>query len=71
MTPFYLACAIDDIEAARRFYGNVNGCPVGREAGGEQRTVFVKDRAGNALEFKAYRHPGGVFAPNVLTSHRD
>ena len=29
---------------------------------GEQATMFVADPSGNALEFKAYRHPGGVFA---------
>ncbi len=29
---------------------------------GEQATMFVCDPSGNALEFKAYRHPEGIFA---------
>lgn len=29
---------------------------------GEQGTFFVTDPSGNALEFKTYRHPAGVFA---------
>ncbi len=29
---------------------------------GEQRTCFVKDPAGNALEFKAFRDPDQLFA---------
>jgi extradiol dioxygenase family protein len=29
---------------------------------GEQRTCFVKDPAGTALEFKAFRDPGQLFA---------
>jgi extradiol dioxygenase family protein len=138
MTPFHLAFAIDDIEAVRGFYGDVLGCPVGREAAnwiefdffgrrisahvstetragdrstvdgqfvplhhfgvllpwtewtalsarlaredwpfeltprvrfegepGEQGTFFVKDPAGNALEFKAYRNPEAVYAPHA------
>jgi extradiol dioxygenase family protein len=138
MSPFHLAFAIDDIEAARRFYGGVLGCAVGREAAnwidfdffghqisahlsrepragdrstvdgvfvplhhfgvllpwnawetlsgrlaaadwpfeltprvryegepGEQGTFFVKDPAGNALEFKAYRNPDAVYASHA------
>ncbi len=30
--PFHLAFPVDDIEAARAFYGNVLGCPEGRSA---------------------------------------
>lgn len=132
--PFHLAFAVDDKEAARRFYGEVLGCRVGREAEnwidfdffghqisahlngdpkstatsrvgddfvplhhfgavlpwdvwnglverlrahewrfvlepkvrfvgqpGEQGTFFLKDPAGNALEFKAFRHAEGMF----------
>ena len=32
--PFHLAFPVDDLEAARRFYGTVMGCPQGREAPG-------------------------------------
>ena len=28
---------------------------------GEQATMFVRDRSGNALEFKSFRHPKHVF----------
>src|SRR6185312_3001515 len=30
--PFHLAFPVDDLEAARRFYGGVLGCPEGRSA---------------------------------------
>ena len=30
---------------------------------GEQATMFLLDPSGNALEFKSFRHPEGVFAP--------
>jgi extradiol dioxygenase family protein len=30
---------------------------------GEQATFFVRDLSGNALEFKAFRDPGQIFAP--------
>ena len=133
---FHLAFPVDDLEAARRFYGELLGCAQGRErehwidfdfhghqivahlspedcaaakasavdgkavpvrhfgllldydqfdalaerfkrAGteflidpylrfegrpGEQKTMFVKDPAGNALEFKAFRDDSQVFA---------
>ena len=132
---FHLAFPVDDLEAARRFYGEVLGCPEGRSAdtwvdfdlwghqivahlspnrdpattnavdghdvpashfglllhasawqelvdrlqaqrvpfimeptirfaglAGEQRTCFVRDPAGNALEFKAFTDDRQVFA---------
>ncbi|MGX6649192.1 VOC family protein [Maricaulaceae bacterium MS644] len=133
---FHLAFPVDDLEAARRFYGELLGCATGREsehwidfdfhghqivahyspedcaaanaaavdgkavpvrhfglllgyeqfdrlaerfkrAGtrflidpylrfegqpGEQKTMFVKDPAGNALEFKAFKDDSQVFA---------
>ena len=31
--PFHLAIPVDDIAAARRFYGELLGCPEGRSAG--------------------------------------
>ena len=132
---FHLAFPVDDLEAARRFYGELLGCPTGREseswidfdfhghqivahlspeecalartgavdghdvpvrhfglileydafdrlaerlkragirfvidpfvrfAGlpGEQKTMFVRDPAGNALEFKAFKDDDQVF----------
>lgn len=136
MQPFHLAIAVDDLDAARAFYGGVLGCPEGRASGpwidfdlfghqlvahlapggpssadhhnpvddhavpvphfgvvlewdafdrlaerlrahevqfviepyvrfagqiGEQATMFFRDPAGNALEFKAFRDPSQLF----------
>ncbi|MEQ9661558.1 MAG: VOC family protein [Parasphingopyxis sp.] len=136
LSPFHLAFPVDDLDAARRFYGELLGCPEGRsdthwidfdffghqivahldagaakegarnpvdghdvpvphfgvvlgwddfgalrkrleDAGvdwviepyvrfegkpGEQATMFFRDPAGNALEFKAFRDPSQLFA---------
>ncbi|MEO0688984.1 MAG: VOC family protein [Pseudomonadota bacterium] len=135
LPPFHLAFPVDDLEAARRFYGELLGCAEGRssnewidfdfhghqivahlseEAGdraanevdgehvpvphfglvlgmhewrkladrlkdagtdfvieptirfagkpGEQATMFLRDPAGNALEFKAFADMGQLFA---------
>ena len=136
LPPFHLAFPVDDLAAARRFYGDLLGCPEGRsaeewidfdffghqivahlvpgleppahgnevdghdvpvphfgavlsmeawetlarrleEAGvnfaipptvrfeglpGEQATMFFRDPSGNALEIKAMRDPGALFA---------
>ncbi|MEP6591909.1 MAG: VOC family protein [Gemmatimonadota bacterium] len=136
VAPFHLAFPVDDLAAARAFYGGLLGCPEGRsseqwidfdfhghqivahlspgEVGrsaastvdghavpvrhfgvildweawhhlaerlrshdvafiiepgirfvgqvGEQATMFFLDPAGNALEFKAFKDPGQVFA---------
>ena len=35
LTPFHIAFPVDDLDAARRFYGDVLGCPEGRSAEGE------------------------------------
>jgi uncharacterized protein len=134
--PFHLAIAVDDLEAARAFYGGLLECPEGRASGpwvdfdlyghqlvahlaedrartadhhnpvddhavpvphfgvvleweafeklatrlrahdvefviepyvrfegqvGEQATMFFRDPAGNALEFKAFRNPDQLF----------
>ena len=32
LTPFHIAFPVDDLEAARRFYGTVLGCPEGRSS---------------------------------------
>ena len=134
MTPFHLAIPVDDLAAARRFYGGLLGCLEGRSAErwidfdlrghqlvahlapgtaratnpvdgedvpvphfglvlpmdewralaerltsagvefvipptvrfagqpGEQATMFLRDPAGNALEFKAMADPAKLFA---------
>ncbi len=137
LRPFHLAIPVDDLDAARAFYGGVLGCPEGRSAAtwidfdlmghqlvvhqaprrsapdaatnavdgddvpvphfgvvlsfqagealaarlraagvrfgiephvrfagqpGEQATMFFRDPAGNALEFKAFRDLGMLFA---------
>ena len=135
LRPFHLAFPVDDLDAARRFYGQVLGCPEGRasdrwvdfnffghqivthlvagsgDAGnnpvdghrvpvphfgvvltmaqfdalaarlaaaavafgiapytrfageaGEQKVMFVRDPAGNALEFKAFADDAMLFA---------
>ena len=138
LPPFHLAFAVDDLAAARRFYGELLGCAEGRsadewvdfdlhghqivahlvpaavtrrannlvdgedvpvphfglvlamadwkqlaarlEAGGtefviaqtirfegspgEQATMFLRDPAGNALEFKAMANPADLFTRN-------
>jgi len=138
LPPFHLAFPVDDLGEARRFYGELLGCPEGRsaeewidfdlyghqivahlapdavraratnpvdgdhvpvphfgivlpmeewkalsarlEAGGvdfvipptirfegqpgEQATMFFRDPAGNALEFKAMANPTNLFAKN-------
>ena len=135
LPPFHLAFPVDDLAAARRFYGGLLGCPEGRSAdhwvdfdlyghqivahlapdairarannavdgedvpvphfgivlpmaewkalaarldgevdfvipptvrfegrAGEQATMFFRDPAGNALEFKAMADPAKLFA---------
>lgn len=136
LPPFHLAFPVDDLAAARRFYGELLGCPEGRSADrwidfdlyghqivahlapelaratnpvdgedvpvphfgivlpmdewkllaarlgqggvdfvipptirfegqpGEQATMFFRDPAGNALEFKAMADPAKLFAKN-------
>lgn len=140
LRPFHLAIPVDDLDAARAFYGGVLGCPEGRSAAtwidfdlmghqlvvhqaprrpapdaatnpvdgddvpvphfgvvlalevwealaerlraagvqfgiephvrfagepGEQATMFFRDPAGNALEFKAFRDLGKLFAKSA------
>ena len=35
LTPFHIAFPVDDLDAARGFYGGLLGCPEGRSAEGE------------------------------------
>lgn len=52
LTPFHLAVPVDDLKAARHFYGTVLGCPEGRSADtwidfdlfGHQLVVHLKPR---------------------------
>jgi extradiol dioxygenase family protein len=139
LTPFHIAFPVDDLDAARSFYSQILGCPIGRSSGdwidfdlyghqivahrvptaaapktdagvnpvdghaipvphfgvvltpadwatlaervkaagvafvvephtrfagqpGEQSTMFFRDPAGNALEFKAFADLGQLFA---------
>lgn len=137
LQPFHLAIAVDDLVAAREFYGQLFGCPEGRsserwvdfdffghqlvahlvdtrgDAGAnpvdeksvpvphfgvvldweawkalverleaaqvdfviepylrfegevaEQATMFLRDPAGNALEFKSFKDPAMLFSPS-------
>lgn len=53
MNPFHLAIPVDDLEAARHFYGNVLGCPEGRtdalwtdyDLYGHQLVIHYKQKA--------------------------
>jgi extradiol dioxygenase family protein len=53
---FHLAIPVDDLDAARRFYGDVLGCPRGREAEtwvdwdlyGHQLVTHLADGAGDS-----------------------
>ena len=56
LTPFHIAFPVDDLDAARRFYGEVLGCPEGRSAAawidfdlyGHQIVAHHKPREPNA-----------------------
>jgi extradiol dioxygenase family protein len=55
LTPFHVAVPVDDLEAARKFYGEVLGCPEGRsdtlwtdfDLYGHQLVVHYKPRPEN------------------------
>lgn len=55
ITPFHLAFKVDDLQAARRFYGEVLGCPEGRSSEtwidfnlyGHQIVAHLVEGAGN------------------------
>lgn len=58
LTPFHLAIPVHDIGAARRFYGDILGCPEGRSAErwvdfdlyGHQLVCHVSDRLRPAVK---------------------
>ena len=57
LTPFHLAIPVDDLDAARAFYGGLLGCPEGRSAErwidydlfGHQLSLHLVDRPVGAL----------------------
>ena len=63
LTPFHIAFPVDDLAAARRFYGEVLGCPEGRSSDqwidfdlyGHQIVAHLKPRASGAEA--AHRNP--------------
>lgn len=63
LPPFHLAFPVDDLAAARAFYGGLLGCPEGRSA--EEWVDF--DLYGHQIV--AHRAPGGV--PKRTTSPVD
>ena len=72
LRPFHIAFPVDDLEAARRFYGGVMGCPEGRSA--EDWIDFdlfghqiVAHRVGAAAEGPAGHNP--VDGPQVPVPH--
>jgi extradiol dioxygenase family protein len=55
LTPFHLAFQVDDLQAARRFYGDILGCPEGRSSEswidfdlfGHQIVAHLAERSGS------------------------
>ena len=68
LRPFHIAFAVDDLEAARHFYGTVMGCPEGRSA--EQWIDF--DLFGHQI-VAHYKPPAAARAPiayhNAVDGH--
>ena len=75
MRPFHIAFPVDDLEAARRFYGTVLGCPEGRSAStwidfdlyGHQIVAHLQPEA--APGNKAARATNGVDGHDVPVPH--
>ena len=65
LTPFHIAFPVRDIAEARRFYGEMLGCPEGRSAPewvdfdlyGHQIVAHFKTGMGGAGEDKAHHNP--------------
>ena len=61
LTPFHIAFPVDDLDAARRFYGETLGCPEGRSSSewidfslfGHQIVAHLKPRANDS---EAHHH---------------
>ena len=73
LTPFHIAFPVDDLEAARAFYGGVLGCPEGRSAAtwidfdlfGHQIVAHHKPRAAGGSDL----HHNGVDGHDVPVPH--
>ena len=74
LTPFHIAFPVDDLDAARHFYGTVLGCPEGRSAAhwidfdlfGHQIVAHLKRRDAAAAEDK---HSNPVDGHDVPVPH--
>jgi uncharacterized protein len=62
---FHLAIPVDDLGAARRFYGEVLGCPRGRE----DETWIDWDLYGHQLVTHVVAGGGGVAGRNPVDDH--
>jgi len=66
LTPFHIAFPVDDLDAARRFYGGVLGCPEGRSAEGEWIDF---DLFGHQIVAHKVGTPAGRAAHNPVDGH--
>ena len=62
---FHLAIPVDDLEAARHFYGDVLGCPQGRQ----DATWVDWDLCGHQLVTHLVAGGGGVAGRNPVDDH--
>jgi extradiol dioxygenase family protein len=75
VTPFHLAFPVDDLEAARHFYGSVLGCPEGRSSAewidfdlfGHQ--IVAHHKPGAAPRNRAARDSNAVDGHDVPVPH--
>lgn len=75
LRPFHIAFAVDDLQAARRFYGSILGCPEGRSSArwidfdlfGHQIVAHLKARA--APRNQAARDTNPVDGHDVPVPH--
>ena len=65
MQPFHLAFVVDDLEAARRFYGEVLGCAEGRSA----PTWVDFDLFGHQIVAHLHRGPRSPAVTNPVDAH--
>jgi extradiol dioxygenase family protein len=67
LTPFHIAFPVDDLDAARGFYGGVLGCPEGRSAEGEwiDFDLFGHQIVAHLVP----RSGGGVSGSNPVDGH--
>jgi extradiol dioxygenase family protein len=65
LAPFHLAFPVTDLEATRRFYSTVLGCPVGREA---ERWIDF-DFFGHQISAHLADRPMGAVATSSVDGH--